>query len=383
MTMRRSLKLCLTLLLLLASILLVNGRNRSAVASEASELTAQAGNLLQNPGFEGSFGAWNGINEIQVAANWTPWWWEDPDHNPAYFRPEYKRALASIFPKRVFSGDSAQQWFTFHASHIAGMYQQVFNVSPGQHYRFSIWAQVWSSIEDNPDRSVSPANPHLRIGIDPTGGWNPGAPSVIWSGEAPMSGIIDQWGLMSMEATAQNNVITVFMYTNPDFANKHNDMYWDHAALEAVQPPQPTAPPSSTPGPATNTPQATNTPAATPTHTATPTETPSPPASPTTTATATTAPTETATPAPTDTPTPTSTPTATATLAAGQESLANAESGDMNTPAEETQETPDQPSFQDAAEPDGLGIVALVAIGVAIALLGVLILILVRGTRRR
>ncbi|HUS93754.1 MAG TPA: hypothetical protein VMZ24_01100 [Patescibacteria group bacterium] len=103
---------------------------------------AQDENLIKNPDFEGKFQTWNSISEIQVAANWTPWWWDNTDHNPPYFRPEYKRAVAAFYPNRVLSGESAQQWFTFHASHVAGMYQQVFDTRPGQLYRFTIWAQV-------------------------------------------------------------------------------------------------------------------------------------------------------------------------------------------------------------------------------------------------
>lgn len=361
----------LLLLLLTACLLVFNKSEGLANTGATKQFAAQAGNLLQNPGFEGAYHAWNGIPEIQVAANWTPWWWEDPNHNPAYFRPEYKRALASIYPGRVLGGESAQQWFTFHASHVAGMYQQVFNVTPGQRYRFSIWAQVWSSLEDNPDQSILPANPHLQIGIDPTGNWNSGAPTVIWSGEAPMSGVIDQWGLMVLEATAENDVLTVFMRTNPDFANKHNDMYWDNAVLEAVQPPQPTAPPSPTPAPATNTPPATatsaatSTPTMTNTPTATATETQSPTATPSPTATAT--PTETATPVPTDTPEPavTAAPTQTPAIADQQDAM------------------PNPPAGQSSDGTDSLSVVALVALGVAIALLCFLIIILVRGARGR
>jgi hypothetical protein len=278
----------------------------------------QGENLLQNPGFEGNFFAWSGINEIQVAHGWTPFWWEQPDRDPPFFRPEYKRAVAATFPNRVLSGESAQQWFTFYASHWAGMHQQVFNVTPGRRYRFSIWAQVWSSSESNPPTvSVNPANPRLRVGIDPTGNWQAGADTVVWSGEAPMHNHVDRWGEISVEAVAENNVITVFMRTNPDFANKHNDMYWDNASLVAIEPAPPTPlPPTDTPAatatapPATATLMATATPPAT--DTPVPTNTPPPPSPTATAIPATATATETATAvsvaAPTDTPVP---PTAT------------------------------------------------------------------------
>jgi hypothetical protein len=271
---------------------------------------AQEENLLKNPGFEGRFQTWNGISEIQVAANWTPWWWENSEHDPPYFRPEFKRAQAAFYPNRVLSGESAQQWFTFHASHVAGMYQQVFNARPGQLYRFTIWSQVWSSVEDNPYSSVYPANPHLQVGIDPTGFWNAGSPDVIWSAEAPMSGIIDQWGQVSVEGRAQGNIMTVFMRTRPEFANKHNDMYWDNATLVAISsspptpyPPTNTVDPASEPRQATHTLTAENTPVST---RSTPEMTASVIASKT--------PSPTRSPSATDTPKATKTPKPTQTL---------------------------------------------------------------------
>ena len=393
-------QLGLVLGLAIACLLVAGSEGHPVTAEEPASPGAQEGNLLQNPGFEGSFHAWSSIPEIQVAANWTPWWYENPGHNPAYFRPEYKRAQKSIFPKRVFSGDSAQQWFTFHASHVAGMYQQVFGVSPGQNYRFSIWTQVWSSNEDNPHQSVLPANPRLQIGIDPTGNWDPGSPAVIWSGEAPMSGVIDQWGLMAIEATAENSTITVFMRTNPDFANKHNDMYWDHASLQTVQPPQPTAPPTSTLGPATNTPAATgtatatNTPAATETASRSPTRTATSSPVP---ATATGTATATPTPAPTNTRRATATPQATEIPA----TRASATPGETIAGVEEPGDNPSSVSMPDepgadvqpsganqqigkeSSNPDNLSVVALVGIGLAIFLLLILILVLTRGLRRQ
>jgi hypothetical protein len=304
-----------TLLLLLTLSFSTVPRPLTGVAAASS---LQSPNLLQNPGFEGDYFAWSGINEIQVAHGWTPYWWEQPDRDPPFFRPEYKRAVAAQFPNRVLSGESAQQWFTFHASHWAGMYQQVFNVTPGQRYRFSIWAQVWSSIESNPPTvSVNPANPRLRVGIDPTGNWQAGAGTVVWSGEGAMSNHVDRWGEISVEAVAQNNLITVFMRTNPDFATKHNDMYWDNASLIAIEPVPPT------PAPVTDTPPATATlppptatlppPTATlPPPTATlppPTATPPPPTAtlpplPTATAVATVRAPATETAVPTDTPLP-------------------------------------------------------------------------------
>jgi hypothetical protein len=211
-------------------------------------------NLLTNPNFEGDYYAWSGIAEAQVAHGWTPWWRSRLDSDPPayYYKPEYKQANGYIFPNRVHSGAAAQQWFTFFSTHEAGMYQQVFDVSPGSRYRFTIWAQVWSSSENDPSRSINPAYPNLQVGIDPTGNWNPYGGSVVWSGTYAY---YDAWGQLAVEAIARNHVITVFMRSEPNFPVKHNDMYWDDAELVAVgqsappiqatatSPAEPTSPP--------------------------------------------------------------------------------------------------------------------------------------------
>jgi hypothetical protein len=156
---------CMLIAVALVLLLTDLGPREPALAWQGS------GNLLENPGFEGAFYAWRGMPEIQVAHGWTPWWRtrEESDPPAYFFKPEYKQANGYIFPNRVHGGASAQQWFTFHATHLAGMYQQVFGVTPGVRYHFSIWAQVWSSSRDDGDRSENPAYPNLQVGIDPTG----------------------------------------------------------------------------------------------------------------------------------------------------------------------------------------------------------------------
>jgi LysM repeat protein len=220
------------------------------VPGRAARASFQPSNLLQNPGFEGSFYAWSGMNEVQVAHGWTPWWRTRSESDPPayYFKPEYKQANGYVFPNRIHGGASAQQWFTFHATHQAGMYQQVFGVTPGAHYRFTVWAQVWSSSEDDSAVSKTPAYPNLQVGIDPTGNWNPWAGTVIWSGTYAF---YDSWGQLAVEAVAQKDVITVFMRSEPNFPVKHNDFYWDDAALVAVGPgvPAPFVPTATSPPP--------------------------------------------------------------------------------------------------------------------------------------
>ena len=237
--MRKSAIFFLTLVSLTA-LLLPAGTQPAAWAQEPA-------NLLRNPGFEGSYTPWSGINEIQVASDWTPWWVERQPGDPGGInhRPEYKEAVGWLFPDRVHSGSSAQQWFTFYSTHTAGMYQKVFGIQPGARLQFSIWAQVWSSSEDDPGQSVEPGQINLQIGLDPTGNTDPWASTVAWS---PIHNQYDTWLQVAVEATAQTDAVTVFMKSAPLFPVKHNDTYWDDAVLIAIEASPPTAQPSHTPG---------------------------------------------------------------------------------------------------------------------------------------
>ena len=217
-------------------------------------------NRVRNPSFEGDYFAWSGINEIQVAHDWTPWWVAQQASDPPEInrRPEYKRADGAFYPERVHSGSAAQQYFTFYSTHIAGMYQQVSGVQPGTRLQFSIWGQAWSSSGDNASVSTEPGVINMQIGIDPTGNWDPWAGSVVWSGTY---NTYDVWFQLAIEAVAQSDTVTIFMKSAPVYPVKHNDVYWDDAVLVVVgdAPPNPTATlePAPTDAPATSSPEPT------------------------------------------------------------------------------------------------------------------------------
>lgn len=217
---------------------------------------AQNPNLLRNPGFEGTYSAWlPQFTTAQVAPEWTPWWKNDLNANPQIAMPEWKPAHKRDFAYRVFEGDTAQAWFTFHRSHYGGMYQQVSGLEVGATYRFQVHVQAWNSASSgNPRQSDRPGDPRFRVGIQPNGEAIPGLVAsepagIIWSGLAPIDQILDKYMLMSVEAVALRDTITVYMNSNPQYANKHNDYYIDAASLVKVAdapntpPPAPTTPP--------------------------------------------------------------------------------------------------------------------------------------------
>jgi len=210
-------------------------------------------------------------------------------------------------------GAPSQMMWSNGGTFKAGVYTQV-HVTPGAGYR----AAVFWAAPNAPDTFGR------QLGIDPTGGTDPTAPTVIWgpmrwgpgrflSHNPPQPGDID------VKARAQNDVITVFFLTDHNRSTGDNFLFLDALALypdeSAPQLATPTpVPPTATPIP-TFTPTATLTSTATPSPTPSPTPSSTPTPSPTSTPTATPSPTSTFTPTatPTFTPTPTPSPTPTST----------------------------------------------------------------------
>lgn len=239
--MKHLLRLCILALLVLAPV--------GSLAK--AEPLPQDVNLLQNPGFENPFSqqcchteaGLSGLPyaEVQVAAGWTAWWVE-PDSNPnfpsycdynikppscqPYHRPEYGPAYP--YGERIRSGGNAQKYFTFFSTHLAGLYQQVTGVTPGQVYRFSIYIETWSTSADKGFTSAGQPNMGVQIGIDPNGGTDAFSPAIVWS---PSQSAFDNWTLFSVDAGAQSSTITVFTRSWPQLALKHDDVYLDDASL--------------------------------------------------------------------------------------------------------------------------------------------------------
>ncbi|MDY7041172.1 MAG: hypothetical protein SVX38_09950 [Chloroflexota bacterium] len=235
----------------------------------------QGGNRLANPSFEEGFQYQDSEGELKVANGWRAWYVDEGDKPPLWKnrRPEFGLTSESV---RVHHGANAQQYGIIYSTHLAGIYQQVSGIPKGARVRFTAWGHMYV-FDDDKDKQPGPLR--MKIGIDPTGGTNALAGHVVWSSEINDT----QWHQFSVEAVAQNSTITVFTYSNPEWAMKHLTANWDDTSLVVL------STPTSTPRPPTATPRATSTPTPTPT----PENTPTP----------------TVTPIPTETPTPTITPT--------------------------------------------------------------------------
>ncbi len=237
----------------------------------------QAGvNLLVNGDFDSGGWDWpaqGGIAEVRIAPGWTAFYLDQP---PAYAmgasacpedkicswgRPEFGQVLSEAYPERVHSGYMAQRYFSWNRQHEAGLYQQVSGIKPGITLLFTVFMQSWSCMSGaqwnvcpTGSTSNSPAPMHTRVGIDPTGGTNPWASSVVWSAERE---VYDAWGQFQVQAVAKADKVTVFTYSRADWIDAifriSNDIYIDDASLtvvgggQAVAAAQPQAAPTQQP----------------------------------------------------------------------------------------------------------------------------------------
>ena len=220
-------------------------------AEEASPVQQEIGtNLLVNPGFEGigkpqdnslpnpnnwTRDTFNGIpyGEIFTPEGWVTWWQEGD-----FKRPECKvipnEHPFNSDPKRIHQGYYSGMCFTFFGKQNAGYFQVVRNIPPNSTVEGSFYAHAWSCSEDNPPLSCGdPYAFYFRVGIDPNGGTDPFSTNIVWG--AP-SYIYDKFGKIGpVQATVgQSGVATLFIQAYGKWPNKHNDAYFDDAALTLV-----------------------------------------------------------------------------------------------------------------------------------------------------
>ena len=241
-------------------------------------------NLLQNGNFEADWGVDKSHrclifpvdgesyetdvgNIFTPSGGWLTWFRHDAG---TWDQPEVRDAWKSLDPNRVRSGEKATLLFSFNRRHDAGFLQQV-QVEPGKRLRLTAWMYAWSNHElsghrdclDDPrcscgvgrhavamaERDAPPlngdpwndavSNALFVVGIDPTGGVDPCAATVVWG---------DAWYIynsycqeLSVETEAQAETVTVFLRSTMLWSFKHNDNYIDDAVLVVVEdePPPP------------------------------------------------------------------------------------------------------------------------------------------------
>jgi hypothetical protein len=234
-------------------------------------------NLLKNGGFEADWGDekchWclvapvdaapydKKIGNIFTPPGWTTWFRHQPG---VWDQPEVRDAWKQTDSRRVHSGQKAMLLFTFFRSHDAGFMQQV-EVVPGSLVRLSAWAHAWSNTKidehedcyENSRRSCgvgegaafaleddavvlsgdpwedAAQNFTFYVGIDPTGGTDPMADTVVWGPGAHVYNVHAQ--VPPVEVVAEGGHVTAFLRSRARWPFKHNDAYWDDAELIVVR----------------------------------------------------------------------------------------------------------------------------------------------------
>ncbi len=254
--------------------------------AEAGGHGCDAGNLVPNCNLDGPYNAPDGHPDWRLPQGWAPF--------------VLSGGLSYQQHVDTYWGAPSLNMWSDGGVFVAGIYTQVGGLTPGTAYKASIG---WGA----------PTEPDAfgrRLGIDPTGGADPNAATVVWGpmhrGPGAVLNNSDPGKVnIDVSAVAQSSTVTVFVFVDHNYSTGTNSIFIDAVSL-FVDPGQPTVGPTNTPAPvAAVAPQATRRPSATPAPTATAT------ASPTATVTAT--PTQTATPTITPTPTATATPTITPT----------------------------------------------------------------------
>ena len=170
-------------------------------------------NLLTNPSFESGFTG-------GVASGWIKW--------SIATEPIYKQALSSTDATRVNDGSSSQQMEASSFEYVAGLQQTVSGLTTGKTYRFSAYAHAWAS-SDNVS-TTSDGTITLKVGIG-QGSTYAADTGIAWS---PTKSYVNSYGVLSVEAVAQDTTLTVFTYADTTAPLVHNDTYWDNTSLVEV-----------------------------------------------------------------------------------------------------------------------------------------------------
>jgi hypothetical protein len=200
--MRNSLLLAV-LILLASSAALV-----SVAAADPPAIRADAAyNLLNNPGLEDydpPYRQWHGV-DAQVASGWERFWYDDPE--PAWMDGivyDQSPFGCQCWVERI-EGETAQFLVSYNP-YQAGILQRVTGLTPGVGYGFHA---VLLTIYGGAGTPVVPNRMFKQIGVDPTGGTDPQAPTVIWT--AP-NGEDKAWDLQQRTSFwAEGTAATVFV----------------------------------------------------------------------------------------------------------------------------------------------------------------------------
>ncbi|MBI3363146.1 MAG: hypothetical protein HY023_18750, partial [Chloroflexi bacterium] len=166
-------------------------------------------------------------------------------------RPNFESYRSPVPPFRVLISHTALR-ISIEAgkSYEAGVYQRVSGITPGTPLRYVAQGHTWSSTGDDPFRSEGADRATMKVGIDPFGGADPMAGTVVWSNPVDS---FDEYREIEVRTVAMNETITLFLYAHPTACIKHNESFWDDNRLYSTGPAIAISPES--PAPVTPAPQ--------------------------------------------------------------------------------------------------------------------------------
>lgn len=185
------------------------------VSADTVFTTASSGSPIADPGFESG-----------TLNDWIPW----PSGTNLMQVGTYS-ALGKIYPH---SGSYMAYSLWAQVTQNGGLYARA-AVTPGLTYEASVWSNGFCASTP----PVPLGDCKARIGIDPLGGRDPAAASVIWSAwDERANAAPQQWRRLAVQAQAQSSVVTVFL----EFYQKQQPQYYqmvnafDDAAITQVGP---------------------------------------------------------------------------------------------------------------------------------------------------
>lgn len=188
---------------------------------------AQGDNLLQNPGMESPY-AGQGASNQTAPSGWRLWLQGAP-----------VTAYPHVDPNQIHGGSAAWNINRGFEVFTAGGYQQVSGIKPGSIMRGSAFGllytcnnQATSCISNGARVSDRASGAYIKVGIDPSGGTDPNSPLINWSSN---SAAFDNWTAVSVDATACNTSVTLFLYSTQALPMALNNVYWDDASLRVQQ----------------------------------------------------------------------------------------------------------------------------------------------------
>jgi hypothetical protein len=230
----------------LAALLAVAHAPGMVGSARAQPAETCPGNLLVNGGFESGFSARGRPAEV-VANGWTAWYATLPGVGGLNYAPDYTPARRDDPPPApVAAGLWSQRQSTQAATHTGGLWQRL-ALEPGSEVVASVLANAWATDAQDPGRSRPYGTYRLQLGIDPLGGTDAGAASVVWT--EPIT-LTDTWVPLALRVGVDGPAATFFTRGAASRPLVRNVVRWDEACLQVVgRLGEPSATPSPSPPP--------------------------------------------------------------------------------------------------------------------------------------